>query len=393
MRSRGYCKTCMKYVVDDELVRCRNSKHDLKAHERDYEDWLPEEKMKESQQKRQAIIDKYGHVPESFDLTKPRNTRLDKWIDDLAAGTYPIYGWGTRTGALAQAPANQVKQDILMYSEKGERIFNPMMERAQHLLIANYYGRHSLGQDICKKFFDHDVQKIKQKILSSEKLFPKNNTVLEENSDKFMGKLQGCVVELHLGDSRDISWLPDETVHFVITSPPYYKCASYGPEKEQIGTGSSKYDEFLDKLRDIFSECFRVLKKGRFMSVQVNDFRMGKFFVYHRDTIQLMEDVGFIPHDIRVYQVGTLSSIFASQLEEQKRSAKTHEYIMIFKKPESVSLEKFKVKKALKKIADAADMSIVEDEEEEEKERVIKHIDRDTLSKEGTGLNYFKKKV
>lgn len=390
MRSRGYCKTCMKYVIDDELISCRNKKHDLKAHPRDYDQWLSEEKWKNSKKIRQEIINKYGRVPESFDLIKPRNKKLDVWIGDLASGTYQVMGWSTRSGALALAPVNQIKNDILMYTEKGEIVCNLMMERCPHLLIANYYGRDSVGQDICKKFYEHDLKKIKQKILSSEKLFPKNNMVLEETKDKFVGILQGNKIEIHLGDSRNVSWLKDESVDFCITSPPYFKCAVYDKDDEkQIGTGSNTYDEFIEKLKDIMREFYRVLKSGKFCSVQVNDFRMGKFYSYHCDVIKFMNEIGFDTHDIRVYQVGTLSSIFASEMEIQKRSAKTHEYILIFKKPESKKLEDFEDKEKKKEIIKKKKEEPEEDVYGELKD--VHSVDRHKLSEEGSvdSLNFY----
>lgn len=395
MRSRGYCKTCMKYIVDDELIKCRVAGHDIRAHERDYEQWLSEDKLKKSKEIRKAIIQKYGRVPESFDLTRARNKVLDEWIGDLASGTYSIFGWSTRSGALALAPVNHIKNDILMYTEKGDTVCNIMMERIPHLMIANYYGRHSIGGDICKKFYLHDVEKVKQKILSSEKLFPDKNKVIKHTENMFSGLLQNCKIELHLGDSRDVSsWLADESVDFAITSPPYFRCATYGDEPEQIGTGSSKYEDFLDKLKEIFSEFFRVLKKGKYFSVQVNDFRMDKkFYFYHCDVIRILNEIGFVNHDIRVYQVGTLSSIFASEMESGKRSAKTSEYIIIMKKPEQTKLGDYE-KKTRKKIVEGKE----EKKEEEDvygEPKIIKHIDRSNLSGKGSidSLNFYQKKT
>ncbi len=33
--------------------------------------------------------------------------------------------------------------------------------------------------------------------------------------------------KLHLGDARDLSWIPDESVHLVVTSPPYWTLKDY----------------------------------------------------------------------------------------------------------------------------------------------------------------------
>jgi hypothetical protein len=40
---------------------------------------------------------------------------------------------------------------------------------------------------------------------------------------------------LHLGDARDLSWLKDESVHLVVTSPPYWTLKEYEhPKRNEI---------------------------------------------------------------------------------------------------------------------------------------------------------------
>jgi DNA modification methylase len=216
------------------------------------------------------------------------------------------------------------------------------MERIPHLLISNLLGRHSIGQDISEKFFKHDVEKVKRKILERKFLFPEKNKIIEESKNKFISILNGLRFDMYLGDSRDLSFLEDESVDFVITSPPYWDLGNYGDEDGQIGTGKSgkTYESFLLSLGQILQECNRVLKSNRFISLQVNDFRKDNVFCpFHSDVIFLMKRLGFKFHDIRVYRTGGLSAIFASELEEQKRSAKTHEYILIFRKNKFIEFD------------------------------------------------------
>src|SRR5262245_54672299 len=49
---------------------------------------------------------------------------------------------------------------------------------------------------------------------------------------------------LHLGDARDLSWVADESVHLVVTSPPYWTLKAYTPHEKQLGQIES-YDSFL----------------------------------------------------------------------------------------------------------------------------------------------------
>lgn len=59
-------------------------------------------------------------------------------------------------------------------------------------------------------------------------------------------------------DSSDMSAIPDESVHLIITSPPYWTLKDYDVDG-QIGKGSSSYDYYLGELNKVWKECVRVL--------------------------------------------------------------------------------------------------------------------------------------
>src|SRR5437879_2260763 len=63
---------------------------------------------------------------------------------------------------------------------------------------------------------------------------------------------------LHLGDSRDLSWLPNESVHLVVTSPPYWTLKRYRPTTGQLGH-IENYETFLTELDTVWAECARLL--------------------------------------------------------------------------------------------------------------------------------------
>ena len=52
---------------------------------------------------------------------------------------------------------------------------------------------------------------------------------------------------LRLGDAREINWIPDESVHLVLTSPPYWTLKEYPKHKGQLGSISG-YEQFHDEL-------------------------------------------------------------------------------------------------------------------------------------------------
>jgi DNA modification methylase len=67
--------------------------------------------------------------------------------------------------------------------------------------------------------------------------------------------------DLHLRDARDMSFLQPETVHLVVTSPPYWTLKEYRRSKGQLGLVAD-YEEFLTELDKVWKHCFRALVPG-----------------------------------------------------------------------------------------------------------------------------------
>ncbi len=72
-----------------------------------------------------------------------------------------------------------------------------------------------------------------------------------------------------IGDSRKMTELPDESVHLIITSPPYWQLKDYGDEN-QIGFHDS-YEDYINNLNLVWMECFRVLHKGCRLCINIGD--------------------------------------------------------------------------------------------------------------------------
>lgn len=76
---------------------------------------------------------------------------------------------------------------------------------------------------------------------------------------------------LRSGDARDLSWAPDESVHLVVTSPPYWILKQYKEDREgQLGD-MADYEQFLDELDKVWRECARVLVGGGRICCVVGD--------------------------------------------------------------------------------------------------------------------------
>jgi len=72
------------------------------------------------------------------------------------------------------------------------------------------------------------------------------------------------------GDSRDLSFIPDQSVHLVVTSPPYWTLKKYNDSENQLGD-IGDYEMFLDELDRVWRHCYRVLVPGGRLICVVGD--------------------------------------------------------------------------------------------------------------------------
>lgn len=72
-----------------------------------------------------------------------------------------------------------------------------------------------------------------------------------------------------IGDSRQMPELETESVHLVVTSPPYWCIKDY-EHPGQIGAGQS-YEQYLEDLGRVIGEGARVLHRGCRMAVNIGD--------------------------------------------------------------------------------------------------------------------------
>lgn len=87
------------------------------------------------------------------------------------------------------------------------------------------------------------------------------------------------------GDARYLSSIPSESVHLVVTSPPYWTLKEYagGGGDRQLGA-IEDYEQFLRELDKVWMECARVLVPGGRICCIVGDVtvprrRMGRHLV------------------------------------------------------------------------------------------------------------------
>ena len=119
---------------------------------------------------------------------------------------------------------------------------------------------------------------------------------------------RGCAVtaptgktqhRLICGDARDLSFIPDASVHLVLTSPPYWVLKKYLPHPQQIGN-LTDYGVFIEELSQVWRHCYRVLVPGGRLACVVGDVCLSRrqhgrhqVMPLHADIIVTCRKIGF----------------------------------------------------------------------------------------------------
>ncbi|MDE3067588.1 MAG: site-specific DNA-methyltransferase [Verrucomicrobiota bacterium] len=152
---------------------------------------------------------------------------------------------------------------------------------------------------------------------------------------------------LYQGDARSVPYIADESVHLVVTSPPYWTLKRYNDTPGQLGHVED-YQEFLDDLRKVWSESYRVLVRGGRLVCVVGDVCLsrrehGRHVVVplHADICVLCRKLGFdnlnpiIWHKISnaVFEANTNSKFLGKPYEPNAIVKNDIEFILMQRKP------------------------------------------------------------
>ena len=100
------------------------------------------------------------------------------------------------------------------------------------------------------------------------------------------------------GDSRNMSHIPNESVHLIVTSPPYWQLKDYGTDN-QIGFNDT-YESYINNLNLVWKECLRILMPGCRLCINIGDqfarsayYGRYKVVPIHSEIIRFCETIGF----------------------------------------------------------------------------------------------------
>jgi len=148
-----------------------------------------------------------------------------------------------------------------------------------------------------------------------------------------------------IGDSRAMPEVPDQSVELVVTSPPYWQLKDYG-EPGQIGFDDT-YEEYINNLNLVWDECFRILRHGCRLCVNIGDqfarsayYGRYKIIPIRTEIIRFCETIGFdymgaiIWRKVTTCHTSGGATIMGSFPYPRNGILKLdYEFILLFKKP------------------------------------------------------------
>ncbi len=161
----------------------------------------------------------------------------------------------------------------------------------------------------------------------NSKLYKELNTKQEVNktTNEFPKELLNTTI---LGSAEDMSMIPDNSLHLMITSPPYNVSKEYDEDLS--------LNEYLEMLRKVFKETYRVLVNGGRACINVANLGRKPYIPLSDYISQMMIKIGFNMRGEIIWNKAASASpstAWGSWMSASNPILRDiHEYILIFSK-------------------------------------------------------------
>ncbi len=232
-----------------------------------------------------------------------------------------------------------VERLIRFFTKEGESVLDPFLGSGSTLVACRDSGRLGTGIELIEQWAE----------IARERLGPQAPVAGCPRSGRGPRTDAGDHTILHGDALTELATLPEAAFDFIVTSPPYWSIldkkgmkveaereskdlpTKYSEDESDLGN-IADYEEFLDRLADIFAACGRVLKPKKYLAVIVSDFRHGPHFVlFHADLARRIEQVGLPLKGITILLQDS-KNLYPFGVPNAFVSNVHHQYILIHQK-------------------------------------------------------------
>lgn len=176
------------------------------------------------------------------------------------------------------------------------------------MIEAKLLSRNAIGVDINPNSIKLSNQNLNFKILNCPKIFTK------------------------IGNARKLSFIKNDSIDMICTHPPYADIIQYSTSiRDDIS--HLAYNEFLEAMKEVAEEAFRVLKKGKICAFMIGDIRKQSYVKpLGLDTMQLFVGAGFRLKEIIIKEQHNCHSTDYWSGKQVNFLMLAHEYIFVLEK-------------------------------------------------------------
>ena len=134
------------------------------------------------------------------------------------------------------------------------------------------------------------------------------------------------------GNATDLSMIKDGEIDFICTHPPYANIIKYSHSIDG-DISLLQVDEFIDSMKLVANESYRVLKKGKMCAIMIGDVRKhGKVIPLGFHVMECFLQAGFLSKEIIIKEQHNCRSTEYWENKENNFLLLAHEYIFVFQK-------------------------------------------------------------
>ena len=273
--------------------------------------------------------------------------------------SFPKRGsWATHRGDYRGNWAPQMARAlILSYTEPGDTVLDPMVGSGTTCVEAKLLGRNCIGVDINYNaviltlhrlyWLERALEERGYVVADSRSLseftgsrHPEGFGTSTRVGDVDLESVKKAWHRIYLGDARDLNAIGSGSIDLVATHPPYFNIVRYGDAGGVEGdlSRAGSLEKYLEWMRIIARELYRVLKPGRYCALLIGDTRIHRHYVpISHHVLNVFLDAGFILKEEVVkiqHKMKTTREVW-SRYTKRDFLLIYHEKLYIFRKPDA----------------------------------------------------------
>ena len=245
--------------------------------------------------------------------------KITKWepedfeLEMTTHWSFPKRGdWATHDAKWRGNWSPYIPRNILLrYSKENDLVLDQFVGGGTTLVEAKLLNRNIIGVDV-------------------------NDIALDRCKEKTNFEYDGANGKIYLrkGDARNLNFIHDKSVDLICTHPPYANIINYSDDIDE-DLSRLKVKDFLEEMKKVADECYRVLKSDKFCAILMGDTRQkGHMVPMSFDVMSIFQEAGFKLKELIIKEQHNCKATGYWKTNSIKYNFLliAHEYLFVFRK-------------------------------------------------------------